>query len=322
MRLQNSLDRALQQQGFHSENIHKTAQIAWQDSEREALCVICRELGIDAQRNQGIGQGRKSLTPQEYRRAKEEQQAQIEDELKPLKEELDEYKELNVSANAFIVEKKKVPFSKKVTVSAEVLEKLEEQARAYRVNQYEIDTLRTRTTALDEREQKLTDQEKLHARAEEVLVKKLNNAKQLYDRQKNVNQLLEQSENMVSTLSALIGSLRAQLAERDKTISELQERLETALQNVRGAYESLTNVVKAVGMLKYDKEHGYGVNLTEKQGRLIDALARYGAGWAMKDGHPDLAKAMNEQVGISQGIQEDIKALTPKISRGRGGRGF
>ena len=322
MRLQNSLDRALQQQGFHSENIHKTAQIAWQDSEREALCVICRELGIDAQRNQGIGQGRKSLTPQEYRRAKEEQQAQIEDELKPLKEELDEYKELNVSANAFIVEKKKVPFSKKVTVSAEVLEQLEEQARAYRVNQYEIDTLRTRTTALDEREQKLTDQEKLHARAEEVLVKKLNNAKQLYDRQKNVNQLLEQSENKVSSLSALNGSLRAQLAERDKTISELQERLETALQNVRGAYESLTNVVKAVGMLKYDKEHGYGVNLTEKQGRLIDALARYGAGWAMKDGHPDLAKAMNEQVGISQGIQEDIKALTPKISRGRGGRGF
>jgi DNA repair ATPase RecN len=195
---------------------------------------------------------------------------------------------------------------------------LEEQARAYRVNQYEIDTLRTRTTALDEREQKLTDQEKLHARAEEVLVKKLNNAKQLYDRQKNVNQLLEQSENKVSSLSALNGSLRAQLAERDKTISELQERLETALQNVRGAYESLTNVVKAVGMLKYDKEHVYGVNLTEKQGRLIDALARYGAGWAMKDGHPDLAKAMNEQIGISQSIQEDIKALTPKISRGRG----
>lgn len=57
MRLQNSLDRALQQQGFKTKNIHQTAQIAWQDSEREALCVICKELNIDAQRNQGIGEG-------------------------------------------------------------------------------------------------------------------------------------------------------------------------------------------------------------------------------------------------------------------------
>lgn len=84
MRLQNSLDRALQQQGFKSENIHQTAQIAWQDSEREALCSICRELNIDVQRNQGIGKGRNYLTPQEYRRAKEEQQEQIQEELQPL----------------------------------------------------------------------------------------------------------------------------------------------------------------------------------------------------------------------------------------------
>lgn len=84
MRLQNSLDRALQQQGFKSENIHQTAQIAWQDSEREALCSICRELNIDVQRNQGIGKGRNYLTPQEYRRAKEEQQEQIQEALQPL----------------------------------------------------------------------------------------------------------------------------------------------------------------------------------------------------------------------------------------------
>lgn len=85
MSIQNSFDRALQQQGFKSENIHQTAQIAWQDSEREALCIICRELNIDVQRNQGIGKGRKYLTPQEYRRAKEEQKDQINQELQPLK---------------------------------------------------------------------------------------------------------------------------------------------------------------------------------------------------------------------------------------------
>jgi len=57
MKSQNSLDRALQQQGFKTENIHETAQIAWQEREREALTAICRELGIEAQHSQGIGQG-------------------------------------------------------------------------------------------------------------------------------------------------------------------------------------------------------------------------------------------------------------------------
>lgn len=329
MRLQNSLDRALQQQGFKSENIHQTAQIAWQDSEREALCVICRDLGIDVQRNQGIGQGREYLTPQEYRRAKEEQQAQIEDELKPLKEELDEYRQLDVSAKAFIVEKKKVPFVKKVTVPIEDMERLEEQAKAYRVNQQEVDTLRTRKTSLDEREQGLDDREhqldersENLSKAQEVLRQNQHTVRQMYDRQRGVNQLLEQSERKVSSLTAENNSLTAQVAERDKTIKGLQEQLETALQTVRGAYESVTNIVKAVGMLKYDKEDGYGVDLTEKQGRLIDAIAKYGARWAREDGHPDLAKVMDEKIGISEGIQEDIKELTPKISRGRGGRGL
>ena len=328
MRLQNSLDRALQQQGFHSENIHQTAQIAWQDSEREALCAICRDLGIDAQRDQGLSEDRAHLSKREYIRAKEEQQAQIEDELKPLKEELDEYKELDVSAKAFIVEKKKVPFTKKVTVPIEDMERLEEQAKAYRVNQFEIDTLRKRKTALDEREQgldgreqQLDERSEQLSKAQEVLRQNQRTVRQMYDRQRRVNQLLEQSESEVSSLTAQNGSLTAQLAERDKTIGDLQERLRTALQTVRGAYESVTNIVKAVGMLKYDNENGYGADLTEEQGRLIDAIAKYGARWASTDGHPDLAKAMNEQIGISEGIQEDIQALTPEIPRGRGGRG-
>ena len=329
MRLQNSLDRALQQQGFHSENIHQTAQIAWQDSEREALCAICRDLGIDAQRDQGLSEDRAHLSKREYIRAKEEQQAQIEDELKPLKEELDEYKELDVSAKAFVVEKKKVPFTKKVTVPIEDMERLEEQAKAYRVNQFEIDTLRKRKTALDEREQgldgreqQLDERSEQLSKAQEVLRQNQRTVRQMYDRQRRVNQLLEQSESEVSSLTAQNGSLTSQLAERDKTIADLQERLRTALQTVRGAYESLTNVVKAVGMLKYDREQGYGVGLTEEQGRLIDAISKYGARWARTDGQPDLAKAMEEKIGISEGIQEDIQELTPKISRGRGGRGL
>ena len=88
MKLQNSLDRALRQQGFQSENIHQTAQIAWQEREREALCSICKDLGIDVRKAQGRSEGRKHLSKQEYIEAKKEQQSQIESELHPLKEQV------------------------------------------------------------------------------------------------------------------------------------------------------------------------------------------------------------------------------------------
>lgn len=143
--------------------------------------------------------------------------------------------------------------------------------------------------------------------------------KQMYERQRGVNQLLEQAESKVSSQSAKIGSLRHKVEEQDKTIQELRKRLETSQETVRGAYESLTNVVKAVGMLKYDKEDGYAVNLNTQQSRLIDAIEKYGARWARTDGQPDLAEKMEKTIGISNGIQEDIDELTPKRSRGRGG---
>lgn len=400
MKLQNSLDRALQQQGFLSTNIHQTAQIAWQDSEREALCIICRDLGIDVQRNQGIGQGRKSLTPQEYKRAKEKQKTQIENELKPLMDELDKYRILDVSTRFFDIEKKKVPFSKKVTVSVEDIEQLEEQAKAYRVNRQEVYTLRVRKAALDERERQLDEREQqldekgkyLNERLDQleenqrVLQKNRHIVEQMYERQKRVNQLLDQSECKVSSLSAenvsltdrvaemnrtierlrkwldrreqQLGecsqqlresqealqdsqciiqqmddrqdevnrvleqlkcrvsflttendSLTAQIADKDKTVDEFQERLRTALQTVREACESVSSIVKAVSMLKYDRENGYGIELTEKQRRLIDAIVKYGSRWMDKT---------DEKIGISQGIQENIQALTPKKLRGRG----
>jgi hypothetical protein len=328
MKLQNSLDRALQQQGFHSENIHQTAQIAWQDSEREALCAICRDLGIDVQRNQGIGQGRAYLTPREYRRAKEEQQAQIEDELKPLKEELADYRELDVSAKNFDIEKKKVPFVPKVTVPIEDMEQLEEQAKAYRVNRHEIKQLRTRSSQLDEREQALDEREQqLDKKERNLRVKeselheKQKSVDEMYNRQLNINQLLEKEEKENTSYINENCVLKAELVEGSNYTRKLEKRLETVLQAVDGLYESLTNIVMAVGMLKYDDDEGYGANLSTKQGRLIDAIANYGSKWARADGYTDLAEKMETKIGISKGIEKSIEELTPKTYRGREERG-
>ena len=326
MRLQNSLDRALQQQGFHSENIHQTAQIAWQDSEREALCVICRDLGIDAQRNQDIGQGRKSLTPQEYRRAKEEQQAQIEDELKPIKEELDSYKELKIKADDIDIQGKTVPLTGKTLVDTNVLNRLKRQAKAYTANRDDIDNrrekeklyerdverLNVRESELRRREQDLAQQQRQHR---ERIEREYAEIEKLYDKQSDLNAYTERVEQELSetrkeicTLKAENGSLRRSNAQQGETI--------------RGAYESLTNVCKAVGMLKYDKEGEYQADLSPQQERLVDGIANYSAKWAIRDGFTDLAEEINRNVGISEGIQDEIDELTPKISRGRGGRGL
>lgn len=319
MKIQNSLDRALQQQGFKSENIHQTAQIEWQDREREALCHICRDLNIDAQRNQGIGKGRKSLTPQEYRRAKEEQKTQIEAELTPLKKELDEYKELKVSAVPVVCEKKKIPLSQKVIVSNESIEKLEKQAKAYRINQFEIESLRTRKTELDQREHSYIEREMvvkaLETKTKEEQTKVQHNikvVKQLYERQKNINQLLEQSEAKTSSLIGLNASLTAQLEESNDSIQALQKRLEKASEALKEVCESYANAVKAIGMLKYDKElNGYRANLNEKQSRLIDAVTNYGASWIKSKGYPEIAENMQKRIGISRGIQNELNELNP-----------
>lgn len=91
MKLQNSLDKALQQQGFRTENIHKTAQIAWQDSERKALISICNELGIDVCRDtQGITKGRKHLSKSEYQQLKDTAKRQMEHELLPYQTAVDD----------------------------------------------------------------------------------------------------------------------------------------------------------------------------------------------------------------------------------------
>lgn len=68
MRIQNSLTRALANQGFKTQNQDGkqiTAQIQWEQSERDCMREICRELSIDLYK-QGIGRKR-HLTVKEYK---------------------------------------------------------------------------------------------------------------------------------------------------------------------------------------------------------------------------------------------------------------
>ncbi|MCM1525571.1 MAG: hypothetical protein NC120_14085, partial [Ruminococcus sp.] len=122
MKLQNSLDKALQQQGFKSENVRKTAQIAWQDSERKALINICNELGINVYQNtQGVTNGREHLSKAEYQQLKETAKKQMEWELLPYKSLVEDFLQTEPQN---VIEGTPVPVAAKMLVGKENRDKL------------------------------------------------------------------------------------------------------------------------------------------------------------------------------------------------------
>ena len=345
MRIQNSLDRALQQQGFKSENIHKTAQIAWQDREREALCAICRELNIDVQRNQGIGQGRKYLSPQEYKRAAQEQEDMIQRQLKPLQNELEGYQRLSVSVKGSTLEKKKIPFTKRVSVSEGELERVEEQARAYIVNRDEIDNVRSNQEKNQAQERRLTlmtreldKQSKALDEREKMLNEKKEEVNRMYERQRTLNEKLEEAENEVQewkeAYSDISSDFQGAQAWADMTEMELEEAKEKAQKELleaqeqtRAAYKSLANVTRAIAQLTNDDTGTYKADLSPEQRRLVNATRRYSYLCIKHGGFDDLADAAK---GCS--IDKDIRHEIDTIKRmeqpphehehyDRGGRG-
>lgn len=149
-----------------------------------------------------------------------------------------------------------------------------------------------------------------------------------YNRQLRLNQLLEKSErdgrakdkkiaDLQTENTSLRGQIRSLTAQLDEVKAELWNKINNLTDKLKGAYTSLTNIVKAVGMLKYDKEDGYKVpDLTQKQEKLIDGIAEYGAKWAKEDGFPDMAEDMEKHIGISKGIADTIEPPRRQISRG------
>lgn len=101
---------------------------------------------------------------------------------------------------------------------------------------------------------------------------------------------------------------------------ELEMKISTITQDfyykLTDAYVSIKNIVQAVGMLKYDKGNGYRIeNLTDKQERLIDGVAEYGSALAKDNKYTELAKQMDNKVGIDESIESFVKLPEPERTR-------
>lgn len=332
----NSLDKAMKQMGFQPENESRknNATKLWKESERAVFGEICRGLGLEVEPERKSD--RKSLTVEKYKDARDEMLGDIEQEKKAIVAEVEPLRELKTGIDE-IAGTGKTILPGVVAVKKKDLEAVKEQAKAYTANRDEIGELRQRSAAVSQREQRADQREQqLDNKANELAMQQ-QQLQQMYQRQLNLNQLLEKSEQngrakdkQIADLQrengSLMGQIRSLTAQLDEVKAELWNKINDLTDKLKGAYESLTNVVKAVGMLKYDREKDqngnytygkYGIsNLSKAQDKLIDGLAEYGARWAKEDGFPEMAEEMEKRVGISKGIEKIIEPPAPKRSRG------
>lgn len=330
----NSLDRAMKEMGFAPENESRknNATKLWKESERSYFGEICRSMGLEVEMERQST--RKNLSVEEYKDARDEMLGNIEQEKEAIVAEVEPLRELKTGIDE-IAGTGKTVLPGVVAIKKKDLEAVKEQAKAYTANRDEIETLRERSAAVSQREQRADQREQQLNKREAGLEDMQNQIIERYNRQLRLNQLLEKSErdgrakdkkiaDLQTENTSLRGQIRSLTAQIDQIKAELWEKINSLTDKLRGAYESLTNVVKAVGMLKYDREKDqngnytygkYGIsNLSKAQDKLIDGLAEYGAKWAKEDGFPEMAEEMEKRVGISKGIEKIIEPQAPKRS--------
>ena len=330
----NSLDRAMKEMGFAPENESRknNATKLWKESERSYFGEICRSMGLEVEMERQST--RKNLSVEEYKDARDEMLGNIEQEKEAIVAEVEPLRELKTGIDE-IAGTGKTVLPGVVAIKKKDLEAVKEQAKAYTANRDEIETLRERSAAVSQREQRADQREQQLNKREAGLEDMQNQIIERYNRQLRLNQLLEKSErdgrakdkkiaDLQTENTSLRGQIRSLTAQIDQIKAELWEKINNLTDKLRGAYESLTNVVKAVGMLKYDREKDqngnytygkYGIsNLSKAQDKLIDGLAEYGAKWAKEDGFPEMAEEMEKRVGISNGIEKIIEPQAPKRS--------
>lgn len=322
----NSLDKAMKQMGYRPEKESRknNATKLWKENERSVFGEICRNMGLEVEAER---KARGSLSVDEYKKARDQMIGEIEQEKEAIVAEVEPLRELKTGIDEIDTAGKELPFGV-VAIKKKDLEAVKEQAKAYTANRDEIGELRERSAAVSRREQRADQREQQLDQRELGLQNMEQQIIERYNRQLRLNQLLEKSErdgkakdkqiaDLQSENISLRGQIRSLTAQVDEIKAELWEKINKLTDKLRGAYTSLTNIVKAVGMLKYDKEDGYKVpDLTKKQEKLIDGIAEYGAKWAKEDGFPDMAEDMEKHIGISKGIADTIEPPRRQISRG------
>ncbi|MDE6848845.1 MAG: plasmid recombination protein [Ruminococcus sp.] len=311
MSIQNSLDKALRQQGLQSININQTAQMDWQTQERTALMSICQELNIDVQLNQERTKGRRHLTTAEYKAEKNKLEQVIEQELQPLRDELQEYTDIKRDFENIAIQTTKIPIVRKVVVSEAALQEVENQAKSYRAVRRQLETLESREETVSEKEKALQTKELELAERE----KRCQKTEIALDKMKKI---LEKAEKDVKRYSSELSYKKNELIETTMELEDIRDQLYDSIKKYDSLMETARNdcclirdFIVAMKMLLYSDNSSYKANLTEEQTNLIKSIINIAKELLKKRNMPQSVTDIENKCEISALILSEIKKLTP-----------
>ncbi len=261
---------------------NNNSTMKWQEREKEYLKEIAKDHNLEIIDKKT---DRKHLTVDEYKIYAEQ-----------IEKQYDKY--MNSKIN---IKSSKIPFTNKVFLEENDFKKISNNAKynyltEKTVSKYtkklegkevELNLLADR---LKKRDRQLKDKDKeFDIKFQEV--KKIKNKYEfLYEDQLNINEKVDFLQEQIKDLEM-----------ENSKIEPLQDKADN-LASV------LTNQMKAINLLVHDKED-YAIGLNKKQINLINALDSYTQSWLEQVGEKDLATEVNEKIGISKGIQENIDHL-------------
>ncbi len=137
------------------------------------------------------------------------------------------------------------------------------------------------------------------------------------NRKARKNDLVSKYNELANKDNKLLISAKSIIKE-NKIFKDEKNSLSKEILVLKEVKEDIThrfvNSIKAMGMLKYDKDGKYGIeNLTDDQSRLFDAVSNYAKDYLKSKNEEELLKEVTKKVGFSKGIENQIKALEPKV---------
>lgn len=315
--VKNSFRGALKEMGYTG----KTAFLDWRRSEEKYMAEIMERYGLKFERGSGRDE---HLNVRQYQAEAREINRLAQQKLKNM--ELPSIPEPEIKTNP-ITKSESVKLSKaEFDNIKQVIDYQQTQITSLEAQKSDLSAkLKNVESKLDIARKKpymrengtLTKNLEIESNLSEELTKKyekLNN--QYIDLFKGYKKL--EKEN--NSLHKENNDLKKENSSLFRKIRELEMKISTITQDfyykLTDAYVSIKNIVQAVGMLKYDKGNGYRIeNLTDKQERMIDGVAEYGSALAKDNKYTELAKQMDNKVGIDESIESFVKLPEPERTR-------
>lgn len=315
--VKNSFRGALKEMGYTG----KTAFLDWRQSEEKYMADILERHGLEFERGSGRDE---HLNVRQYQAEAREINRLAQQKLKNM--ELPSIPEPEIKTNP-ITKSESVKLSKaefdqikqvidyqQTQITSLEAQKSDLSAKLKNV-ELKLDTARKKPYMREN--ETLTQELKKESDFSEKLTKKYEKlGNECAELRKSCNKLKKE----VSSLRQENNDLKKENSSQFRKIKELEMKISDIsldfYYKLTRAYVSIKTIVQAVGMLKYDKNEGYGIeNITDKQERLIDGVSEYGSALAKENEYPELAKQMDKKVGIDESIESFVKLPEPERTR-------